>query len=216
MPNILDLFDPDNRPNREFERTIQPDDPLTLYRDLRDYVLPPEVNQWLSDQPSGFIPQYYASVNSLVDAICTWITGFFGSGKSHLLKTLAHLLCNTLIQDESGRQFGATHFLCNRFGFGNLATVIAGQLQARPLIIQMLGYARSDRRVTAESSISYIIMSGLEQSLGYSGVPWIAQFEQLLSKHGHFDAFQQFVSDTTAADGQRQEWRIAACGSMCG
>jgi hypothetical protein len=207
MPTILDLFDPDYLPNRPFERTIQPDDPATLYRDLRDYVLPPEVRAWLTDQPNGFIHQFLASVNSVPDAIRAWITGFFGSGKSHLLKVLAHLLCNTPIQDESGQTKGATQFLCERLGFGNLATLIIAQLVARPLIIQMLGYARSDRRAAPESSISYIILSHLERSLGRSAVPWIAQFEQHLEKNNQFDHFQQFVSDTTAADGQRQEWQ---------
>jgi hypothetical protein len=207
MSTILDLFDPEYLPNREFERTIQPDDPATLYRDLRDYVLPPEVRGWLTDQPNGFIHQFLASVNSVPDAVRTWITGFFGSGKSHLLKVLAHLLCNTTIRDPSGLDRGAAQFLCERLGFGNLATLITGQLVARPLIIQMLSYARSERRAAPESSISYIILSQLERSLGRSAVPWIAQFEQLLSKNNQFDAFQQFVSNTTAADGQRQEWQ---------
>jgi hypothetical protein len=207
MSTILDLFDPDNLPNRDFERTIQPDDPATLFRDLRDYVLPPEVGAWLTDQPNGFIPQFLASVNSVPDAIRTWITGFFGSGKSHLLKVLAHLLCNTPIQDETGHTRGATQFLCDRLGFGNLATLITGQLVARPLIVQMLSYARTERRAAPETSISYIILSHLERARGYSGVPWIAQYEELLAKHNQFEAFQEFVATTTAADGQRQEWR---------
>lgn len=206
MPTILDLFEPDYLPNREFERTIQPDDPATLYRDLRDYVLPPEVREWLTNSTTGFIPQFLESVNSVPDAILTWITGFFGSGKSHLLKVLAHLLCDTLIQDETGQKQGATAFLCERLGFPNFATLITGHLKARPLIIQMLGFARTDRKAAPESSISYIILSQLERSLGRSAVPWIAQFEEHLKKNNQFLPFQEFVSETTAADGQRQEW----------
>src|SRR5262245_598398 len=206
MSTILDLFDPDYLPNREFERTIQPDDPATLYRDLRDYVLPPEVRAWLTGQPNGFLAQFLASVNSTPDAIRTWITGFFGSGKSHLLKVLAHLLCNTPVQDESGQTRGATPFLCERLGFANFATLLTGQLTARPLIIQMLSYARTDRKAAPESSISYIVLSHLERALGRSVVPWIAQFEELLARNNQLDPFKRFVSETTAADGQRREW----------
>jgi energy-coupling factor transporter ATP-binding protein EcfA2 len=206
MPNILDLFDADYRPNREFERTIQPDDPVTLYRDLRDYVLPPEVGKWLSGLPDGFVHQYLASTNNLVDALRTWITGFFGSGKSHLLKVLAHLLCNSPVQDDNGVTIGAAQYLCTRLGFPNIATLIIAQLMGRPLIIQMLGYARSDKAGTPESTISYIILRHLERLLGYSEVPWIAQYERLLKQHNHWPDFCQFVLDTSTSEGVRQEW----------
>ncbi|HYT89314.1 MAG TPA: BREX system P-loop protein BrxC, partial [Gemmataceae bacterium] len=206
MPSILDLFDLDYQPNRPFERVIQPDDPKTLYRDLRDYVLPPEVKAWLFDTPSGFVHQYLASANSVPDAVCTWITGFFGSGKSHLLKVQAHLLGNTDVADESGRPIKATKFLCDRFTVPHMATLITGQLSARPVVVQMLEYARGGNRQTKEASISYIILSRLERSLGYSSVPWIAQLERLLRKNNRLDDFRQLVTSTTAADGYRQEW----------
>lgn len=206
IPRILDLFDPDNLPNRELERTIQPDDSATVYRDIQDYVLPPEVREWLFDRPDNLVSQCLASLSGVPDAICTWITGFFGSGKSHLLKVLAYLLSNKEITEDSVRTFGATHFICDRLGAGNLATLITNQLSARPLIIQMLTYARGGSRVAQESSISYIILSWLERSMGRSQVPWIALFEQLLVKNNQFDNFSAFVAETTASDGATQQW----------
>jgi len=206
LPRIIDLFDSDNLPNRELERTIQPDDSATVYRDIQDYVLPPEVREWLFDRPDNLVSQCLASLSGVPDAICTWITGFFGSGKSHLLKVLAYLLSNKEITEDSVRTFGATHFICDRLGAGNLATLITNQLSARPLIIQMLTYARGGSRVAQESSISYIILSWLERSMGRSQVPWIAQFEQLLVKNNQFDNFSAFVAETTASDGATQQW----------
>ena len=107
-PCILDLYDPDNLPNRALERTIQPDDPSTVYRDIQDYVLPPEVKEWLFDRPDSLVGQYLGSHSGVPDATCTWITGFFGSGKSHLLKVLAYLLSNKEVSDDAGHTFGAT------------------------------------------------------------------------------------------------------------
>jgi hypothetical protein len=165
LPRILDLFDPENLPNRELERTIQPDDPSTVYRDIQDYVLPPEVKEWLFDGTDSLVRQYLGSHSGVPDATCTWITGFFGSGKSHLLKVLAYLLSNKEVSDDAGHTVGATRFICDRLGAGNLATLITSQFSARSLIVQMLGYARGSSRIGQEDSISYIILSGLERSL---------------------------------------------------
>ena len=129
---ILDLYDPDNLPNRQLERTIQPDDPSTVYRDIKDYVLPPEVKEWLFDRPDSLVSQYLGSHSGVPEATCTWITGFFGSGKSHLLKVLAYLLSNKEVNDDAGHTFGATRVICDRLGVGNLGTLITTQFSARP------------------------------------------------------------------------------------
>jgi hypothetical protein len=157
LPRILDLYDLDNLPNRELERAIQPDDPSTVYRDIQDYVLPPEVKEWLFDRPDSLVGQYLGSQSNVPDAACTWITGFFGSGKSHLLKVLAYLLSNKEVTDDAGHSIGATHFICDRLGVGNLGVLITNQFSARPVIVQMLGYARGSSRIGQESSISVCV-----------------------------------------------------------
>ena len=155
LPRILDLYDPENLPNRALERTIQPDDPSTVYRDIQDYVLPPEVKEWLFDRPDSLVGQYLGSHSGVPDATCTWITGFFGSGKSHLLKVLAYLLSNKEVTDDAGHTFGATRFICDRLGRGEPrdphhqpvlrpsldrpdARLCPGQLADRPGILDQL------------------------------------------------------------------------------
>src|SRR5262249_4526557 len=96
--------------------------------------------------------------------------------------------------------------LCGRFGIGNLATLLTSQLVARPVVVQMLEFARGGGRSAREASISYIILSRLERALGYSSVPWIAELERLLPKNGRLDDFRQLVATATEADGHRQEW----------
>ena len=77
---------------------------------------------------------------------------------------MAYLLSNKEVTEDAGHTFGATRFICDRLGVGNLATLITNQLSARPLIVQMLAYARGSSRIGQESSISYIILSWLERS----------------------------------------------------
>ncbi len=116
------------------------------------------------------------------------------------------MLSNKEVTDETGRTFGATHVICDLLGEGNFSPLITNQFAARPLIIQMLAYARGGPGRGQESSISYIILSALERSLGHSQVPWIAQFEQLLAKNNQYDNFCAFVAETTASDGDTREW----------
>ena len=82
--SLHDLFvKPVGRP---IEGVIKADDEAKLRNEFEEYVLTDVVHQRLSH----FLDAYtnYAGANGV------WISGFFGSGKSHLLKLLAYLLEN--------------------------------------------------------------------------------------------------------------------------
>ena len=70
--------------SRPIEGVIKADDEASLYTELSEYVLTDEVAKRLD----YFLDAYtdYQVANGV------WVSGFFGSGKSHLLKMLALLL----------------------------------------------------------------------------------------------------------------------------
>jgi len=86
--------------NRPIEGVIKADDDSGLILEVEEYVLTNEVAQRLS----GFLDDYnnYNSANGV------WISGFFGSGKSHLLKILSLLLEDREINDKSVLDLGLT------------------------------------------------------------------------------------------------------------
>jgi DNA replication protein DnaC len=69
--------------DRKIEGVIKADDMSSLGTELQEYVLTKEIEKRLEE----FLDAYnnYGGVNGV------WISGFFGSGKSHLLKMLAFL-----------------------------------------------------------------------------------------------------------------------------
>ncbi|NYT63370.1 BREX system P-loop protein BrxC [Alcaligenaceae bacterium] len=75
-----------NPVSRPIEGVIKADDESSLYNELAEYVLTDEVAKRLE----AFLSAY----NEYHGANGVWISGFFGSGKSHLLKMLALLLEN--------------------------------------------------------------------------------------------------------------------------
>lgn len=79
--------------NRPIEGVIKADDESSLYVELNEYVLTDEVAKRLEH----FLDAY----NNYHGANGVWVSGFFGSGKSHLLKMLAVLLENRAIDGGS-------------------------------------------------------------------------------------------------------------------
>jgi energy-coupling factor transporter ATP-binding protein EcfA2 len=75
---------------RTIEGVIKADDNQSLRQEIEEYVLTNEVAKRLEDFLSAYLN--YAGANGV------WISGFFGSGKSHLLKILAHLLENKSVE----------------------------------------------------------------------------------------------------------------------
>ena len=79
--------------DRPIEGVIKADDEAMLRTEFEEYVLTNEVQQKLEN----FLDMYTRGNG----ANGTWISGFFGSGKSHLLKILAMLLENRDIDGVS-------------------------------------------------------------------------------------------------------------------
>ena len=79
-----------NKPvDRPIEGVIKADDEASLRLELEEYVLTNEV----AKRFESFLDAY----NNSATANGVWISGFFGSGKSHLLKIMALLLENRKI-----------------------------------------------------------------------------------------------------------------------
>jgi hypothetical protein len=79
-----------NKPvDRPIEGVIKADDEASLRLEIEEYVLTHEVEKRLE----AFLDAY----NNYEGANGVWVSGFFGSGKSHLLKMLALLLENRQI-----------------------------------------------------------------------------------------------------------------------
>ena len=70
--------------DRPIEGVIKADDDRNLRTEVDEYVVTAEVSKSLSDFADRYLNE--TSANGV------WISGFFGSGKSHLLKMLSLLL----------------------------------------------------------------------------------------------------------------------------
>ena len=67
-----------------------------LKQELEEYVVTRELQKHFAD----FFSSYKKGINGNTDKMGVWISGFFGSGKSHFLKILSYILAN---KDVSGK-----------------------------------------------------------------------------------------------------------------
>lgn len=92
---INELFvKPINRPINGVIKADQRDDE-SVWQELDEYVTTKQVTEYLR----RFFDAYLATVDHPSDPTVTarmgvWVSGFFGSGKSHFIKILSYLLSN--------------------------------------------------------------------------------------------------------------------------
>lgn len=87
---IQDLFAKDINRSINGVVKVQQEDDESIKQELSEYV----VTRELQGHFATFFESYESALDVPTDKVGVWISGFFGSGKSHFLKMLSYLLAN--------------------------------------------------------------------------------------------------------------------------
>lgn len=82
------------------------DDDANIKQELEEYVVTRELQKHFSD----FFASYKRGITGNTDKMGVWISGFFGSGKSHFLKMLSYLLSNKEVASRHAFDYFADKF----------------------------------------------------------------------------------------------------------
>ena len=96
------------------------DDDANIKQELEEYVVTRELQKHFSD----FFASYKKGIIGNTDKMGVWISGFFGSGKSHFLKILSYLLENKEVYDAMAKAN-------NPYGDGHACERIVNVLEER-------------------------------------------------------------------------------------
>ncbi|MFD3156696.1 BREX system P-loop protein BrxC [Haloimpatiens sp. FM7330] len=98
---IRNMFEKDI--SREISGVIKASeiDENKIYQELEEYVVTKEVLKHLNK----FYENYSKGISGTTDKMGVWISGFFGSGKSHFLKILSYLLENESVFGKKPIEF---------------------------------------------------------------------------------------------------------------
>ena len=178
---------------RPIDGVIKADDESSLRNEVEEYVLTREVSQRLEDFVSAYNDYNAATQNGV------WISGFFGSGKSHLLKMLALLLENREIDGKNVLDM----FLpkCN----DEIFRAALRKACSRPSKSILFNIDQKTSAVTTRQNdaLLSVFVKVFDDMCGYYGKQgYIAGFERDLDKRGLYGRFQEEYEKIA-----RKDWR---------
>ena len=190
---IQDMFE--KKITREIKGVIkvgQKDDE-NVYQELDEYVVTTELEKYMN----RFFDAYKRSVTGRTDNMGVWISGFFGSGKSHFLKILSYILSNRVVEDEEGAKKEAVSFFTQGVKVEDsklkdkIAEVASESGDIDVILFNVDSKSTTDSKINKEA-IKDVFMKVFNDHLGYCGsIPFLAEFERKLDDQGQYEAFKQ-------------------------
>ncbi|MDG3012427.1 BREX system P-loop protein BrxC [Rhodococcus sp. D2-41] len=170
--------------DRSIEGVIKADDTDHLATEVEEYVL--------TNEAAKGVEQVLEAYTNYTNANGVWISGFFGSGKSHLLKMLAHLL-----GDIDGHDYPRAE-VCAQFRAKVTGDeLLTGSMDMAERIAAKSLLFNIDQKATLISkdqkdALLKVFVKIFDESRGYYGNQGhIARFERDLDSRGQYAAFQE-------------------------
>jgi hypothetical protein len=151
-------------------------------QEVKEYVVTSE----LKKHYSKFFNEYSESFDKPTDKVGVWITGFFGSGKSHFLKMLSYLLENKKIGDKNTVDYFEEKF-DDQLTFMNIQKCVKEPTETILFNID----AKSSGSKT-DNSIMEVFYKVFYDHLGLFGSDLkVARLEQFIINKGKMDEFKE-------------------------
>jgi hypothetical protein len=160
-------------------------DEARIAQELDEYVVTAEIAEHLED----LLEHYVKSLSQPTDKIGVWISGFFGSGKSHFLKIVSYLLGQAVAHGKPAVEYFREKNLPPR-----LMELIeqASRHKAATLLFNIEAKTAVGVRGTRQNIVE-VFLRVFNEYLGYSETLWIAEIEHTLAQEGKLTAFHEAV-----------------------
>jgi hypothetical protein len=167
--------------NRYIETVIKADDREHISDEVAEYVITNEI--------AKKVGELFEAYNDYAGANGVWISGFFGSGKSHLLKILSYVLENKQFDGYASGELFAAKIEDDAKLKGDVEK--ATRIPSESILFNIDQQAQITSK-TDENAILSVFYKVFYDHLGYYGFqPHVAEFEMWLDKQGKLDAFRK-------------------------
>ncbi|MFC5559065.1 BREX system P-loop protein BrxC [Ureibacillus thermophilus] len=155
-----------------------------IYQELDEYV----VTQELLKHFSKFYDNYSRSIDGITDKMGVWISGFFGSGKSHFLKILAYLLDNKPVKGKKPVDFFEEK-IKDPLVYASMKRTV--DVDTEVILFNIDSKSPLDNK-SKEDAILRVFMKVFYEHRGYYGdIPGVAEMEKYLDKQGVYETFKE-------------------------
>ena len=179
---IKDLF------KKEIDRSIQGvvtignEDEEQKWQELEEYVCTDEITKSFRT----FFRRYRESISVPTEKMGVWITGFFGSGKSHFLKILGYLLENDVVAGVHAVEY-FDEKIKDQLVLADIKQ--CAKANNKVVLFNIDSKAKSDSKNKSQA-IMDIMLRAFNESIGYCGSsPWVADLERTLDSEKLLEAF---------------------------
>lgn len=186
-------------------------DEENIYQELDEYVVTKELLKHFR----VFFENYEKGIDGYTDKMGVWISGFFGSGKSHFLKILSYLLKNSTVEGKRAIEY---------FTGCESDAGIRPKIEDPMLIAEMTKAGETDSDVvlfnidskgsakigSGKEAIVEVFMKVFNEMQGYCGsVPYLADFERQLDGEGRFEEFKEKFEQIAGAPWEKKRQAFA-------
>ena len=154
-----------------------------VYEEVSEYVVTKELKGYFST----FFEKYADALKSKTNDVGVWISGFFGSGKSHFLKILSYILSNKTIRGKRAYQYFEDKI--------NDAMIVANMKAASDynsdvILFNIDSVSDADAKTNKEGLVK-VFNKVFNRMQGFSeSMPWLAEIERQMVKNGTYENFK--------------------------
>lgn len=197
---VNELFNKDiNRPINGVVKADQTEND-TVFVELDEYVITSELDRHFNHFFEAYMPSVRdPKAKATSGKLGMWISGFFGSGKSHFIKILSYLLQN-VEASNGGDSKSATDFfrdkITDAFLIGEIDTAVTKDTTV--ILFNIDSRANTDDK---EDAILKVFLKVFNEQCGFSGDhPHIAHLERDLEERGLYQNFKVEFAALTGSD----------------
>ena len=184
-------------------------DEENIFQELDEYVVTDELQKHFRE----FFNVYNDGITTPTDDIGVWISGFFGSGKSHFLKILSYIL-NSKLEVENKDNPGEIRRPIDFFKEDNKipdSKVIADMISSSNISTDVILFnidTKSENSESEKDKILEVFVKVFNEIRGYATeYPFIADLEKKLEKENLYNQFKstfESINGETWEDGRSE------------